>query len=286
MEEGGNVLFFPDAMGDQSSYNQFLQSVDADQFTSYVLQPRNVSSINVRDAVFSLVFQQLPQNMALPKTTAGFITTRLTSTNALPILQFSDGTYYFTKYSFGSGTLYLSAVPLDQKVTDLPSSPVFAPMLYNMAVMKSSSNNSSYVIGKENEAMVDADEGGSEEALRLKGTSEEIIPAQRSIGSRRIITIGDEIHESGFYALQDSRSNIAAWYALNFDRRESDMKFLTNEELKELAPMQNIRVIENTQRNLADVISGQRFGLPLWKVSVIFVLIFIALEILLLKFWK
>jgi hypothetical protein len=33
-------------------------------------------------------------------------------------------------------------------------------------------------------------------------------------------------------------------------------------------------------------ITGQNPGLPLWKVSVIFVLLFIALEIALLKLWK
>ena len=73
---------------------------------------------------------------------------------------------------------------------------------------------------------------------------------------------------------------------MNYDRKESDLTFLSNDQLQKLSSPLKVKVITNSDRDLGAFITGQKLGLPLWKVSVIFVLLFIALEIALLKLWK
>jgi len=73
---------------------------------------------------------------------------------------------------------------------------------------------------------------------------------------------------------------------MNYNRKESDLQFLSNDELKKAVSPLKIKVIEYANRDLGEIAADQHLGLPLWKVSVIFVLLFITLEIVLLKFWK
>ena len=65
--------------------------------------------------------------------------------------------------------LYVAAVPLDKDVSDLPLNAVFAPMMYNMAIVHASVNANAYVIGNESMATVNVDLGSDEQVLRLKG---------------------------------------------------------------------------------------------------------------------
>lgn len=286
LEQGGNVCIFPDAAADIGSYNNFLASVNANLISSFVNSARQVSSLNTHDPVFSEVFQRLSQNITLPKSNGSFLQAKNTFTNAEPLLTCSDGTPFLTKYSVGKGFLYFVAVPLDKNISDLPLTSVFAPMMYNMAVISALSAENIYIIGKESTATVHVELNNDEQVLRLKGKSAEFIPAQRKTGSSVNIFLNNFLSQSGFYALQDPAGETRAWFAMNYDRKESDLAFLEAGELQNLSRPLKVNVITNPDRDLQGFITGQNLGLPLWKIALIFVLIFIAAEILLLKFWK
>ncbi len=286
LDQGGSVCIFPDVAADLSSYNSFLSSVNADLISAFTNSPKQVTSVNTHDPLFRDVFQHFTQNITLPKCTGSFSFTKKTMTTAEPLLSCNDGSSLITKYQVGKGLLYISAVPLDKDVSDLPLSVVFAPMMYNMAIVHTSGNANAYLIGNESRATVNVDLASDEQVLRLKGNNAEFIPAQRKAGSSVIIFLDGSITQSGFYALEDPGNETRAWFAMNYDRKESDLTFLTNDELQKLSSPLKVKVIMNADRDLGAIITGQKLGLPLWKLSVIFVLLFIALEIALLKLWK
>lgn len=286
LDQGGSVSIFPDPAADLSSYNSFLSGVNADLISSFTNTPKQVTKVNTHDPLFRDVFQRFSQNMTLPKCIGSFSFSKKTMTNAEPLLICNDGSSLVTKYQAGKGLLYVAAVPLDKDVSDLPLSAVFAPMMYNMAIVHASANANAYVIGNESMATVNVDLSSDEQVLRLKGNNAEFIPAQRKTGSNVNVFLGNSIMQSGFYALEDPAAAIRDWFAMNYNRKESDLTFLSNEELQKLSSPLKVRVITNSDRNLGGMITGQKLGLPLWKVSVIFVLLFIALEIALLKLWK
>lgn len=286
VEQGGNLLIFPDAAADVNSYNILLQLLGSDLISGFAMQKKSVSKINTLDPIFSDVFQQVPQNLSLPQSSGSFLLTTRTATTSMPLLTFSDGSFFMNKYAVGSGLLFLSAVPLDKAVTDFPLNPLFAPLIYRMAIYRESSPPNAMVIGQNNRIGIPADLSHNDQVLRLKGLSDEFIPPQRLIGNQVIVNISNEIDQAGMYSLIDPNGAEQSVVAMNYDRLESDMHFLPMEDLVNAGKRLNIRIIQNAKRDLSNVIAGQGLGLPLWKVSVIFVLLFIALEIVLLKFWK
>ena len=286
LQQGGSVSMFPDPASDLSSYNSFFSGVNADLVSSFTKLPRQVTTVNTHDPLFRDVFQRFSQNITLPKCSGSFSFTKRTMTNAEPLLICNDGSSLITKYQAGKGLLYVSAVSLDKDISDLPLSALFAPMMYNMAIVHASANEDAYVIGNESMATVNVDLSSDEQVLRLKGNNTEFIPAQRKTGSSVNVFLGNAITQSGFYALEDPAGAIRDWFAMNYNRNESDLTFLSNDDLQKLSSPLKVKVITNSDRDLGAFITGQKLGLPLWKVSVIFVLLFIALEIALLKLWK
>jgi len=286
LEQGGSVCIFPDAASDLASYNSFFSMVNADAMGDFENLQRTVTSVNLHDPVFSNVFQKISENIALPKSTASYSFTEKTMTNAEPLLNCNDGSSLLTKYSVGKGLLYVASVPLNKDASDLPLSPVFAPMLYNMAIVRAYASANSYVIGNQNMATVNVDSTGSEQVLQLKGVNAEFIPAQRKIGNSVNVFLDNNIVQSGFYQLTDAASQTHAWFAMNYNRRESDLTFYSNNDLQKLSSPLKAKVIANADRDLGAVITGQKLGLPLWKVAVMLALLFIAFEIALLRLWK
>ncbi|HYV92949.1 MAG TPA: BatA domain-containing protein [Chitinophagales bacterium] len=286
LEQGGSVCMFPDLAADLSSYNLFLSGVNADLISSFENAPKQVTTVNTHDPLFRNVFQHFSQNITLPKCSGSFSFPKKTLTNAEPLLTCNDGSSLITKYQVGKGLLYVAAVPLDKDVSDLPLNAVFAPMMYNMAIVHTSANANAYIIGNEGKAMVNVDLGSDEQVLRLKGNNTEFFPAQRKSGSSVIVFFDNSITRSGFYALEDPTGATSAWFAMNYNRQESDLTFLSNDELQKVSSPLKVKVITNTERDLGVFVTGQKLGIPLWKVSILFVLLFIAFEIALLKFWK
>jgi hypothetical protein len=286
LEQGGSVCIFPDAAANVAAYNELFALLGANAMGSFQSTEKTVSSVNRADPVFANVFERIRENMALPKATGSFAFSDRTASLAEPLLPCSDGSSLLTRYRVGKGLLYVCAVPLNQQYSDLPLNPLFAPMMYNMVIVRSAGPANAFVIGRDEETSVPVDVLEAEQLFRLKGGAEEFIPAQRKIGSSVTVYLGAEINRSGFYELLGSGDQVRAWFAMNYDRRESDLSFLTDDQLKESASRMRARVISNPGRDLSVTITGQRAGLPLWKVSVIFALLFLAAEIALLKLWK
>ena len=75
----------------------------------------------------------------------------------------------------------------------------------------------------------------------------------------------------------------------NYDRKESDLTCFTEKELKEIIQEKNWRHCNllaaaeiNQMASLADIGGGTR----LWKGCILFALLFLAIEICLIKFLK
>jgi preprotein translocase subunit SecG len=63
------------------------------------------------------------------------------------------------------------------------------------------------------------------------------------------------------------------------------MSYYSSDELDNIVPEAK-GVIQTTKASLKDVIGTSNFGTQLWKLCIILALVFLAIEILLIKFYK
>ncbi len=283
---GGNLLLVPDPNSKLESINDFLLSMNADELKQWIKQNRQVTTINTKMNVFADVFSQMKGNIALPKTAGFFLLKQRTQSSAEALMNFNDGNSLFTKYSVGKGNLYLSTVPFDKSITDFPLNPIFAPLLFKVVVFKNSNPSLAYRIGEtsffEAENIADDEKG----IYRMKGKIREFIPAQREAGNQTLINFGNEICDAGFYNLYLPDTTNHYWVGFNFNRIESNLALFNLEEINKRALKINAEVISNVDSDISVLVSELSRGIVLWKYCILLTLIFIAAEILLLRFLK
>jgi hypothetical protein len=296
-QNGGNILVFPPQNADLNAYNAFLQGFNAGNLGPFESAQRQASQINTEEFVFHDVYQNKSANLRLPATQGNF---KIAPNRGEYVLTYRDGSAMMAKYAYGEGALYFSAAPIDDKISDMVrNGEIFVPMLFKMAIAGSKGRQIAYTIGKDE--VLEANHQVSalgETTYKLKKQPDneqptpesdqnvEFIPAQRILGAKVLLTPGTALRDAGWYRLSLRPDSTLSDYAFNYDRKESELKYRTADEMKD-AMGKNVRVLdENAEANFGQVVGEQNQGIVLWRWCVIFALLFLALEVLFLRLWK
>lgn len=284
--DGGAVAVFPGAKAEMESYNRFLNNLGANSITGFNEQPQEMASLNLQQNVFKDVFERVPDNMNLPKVFKYYTFSRSSTSNEEAVLTLKDGSSFFSRYPTKGGNLYVCAAPLDKDYSELPVHAVFVPMLYKMAVLNVKGSNISYFIGDKTRIEADAPKAAGDKVYKIKGENLELIPEQFAVGNKMLLGINEQIRKAGFYNLGMDGSTQTDILALNFDRRESDLKFSTAADLTTKYPQANVNVVNGANVEVATLVKELDRGTALWKWCLILALFFLATEVALLRFWK
>lgn len=285
VEGGGNVLLFPGANINREVYGNLMSRLEANSFGDFQNTERKVGSVNEYSFVFSNVFRRINSNVKLPTTSSNYQVNRSQSRVIENILDYRDGSTYLAKYGSGRGATYVCSAPLDRNYNDLTANAeVFIPLIYKTAISSGNRNSIAYEIAKDNIIEVD-DLDLSENSKYLVTGATEFIPGLIRQKNNFLIDLTDQIDQAGIYELTRNGTS-QALLAFNFDRRESDLSLADVEDIKDDVG-ENVNVIaEALQAGLTDFISQKDQGFRLWKYCIILALLFLALETLLLRFWK
>jgi hypothetical protein len=286
LSNGGTVCLFPGYKSDIPSYNSFLTTLGLNTFSELKEEEQEVARIDLQQGLFKDVFEKVPENMGLPKVRKYYQASGRISAGESAVLSLKNGSGFLVKDSYKSGTIYICASPLDKDYSDLPVHAIFAPMLYKMAVMGNRAQEMAYTIGDKNGIEINSKGGSADKIYKIKGDQIEFIPQQLALGSKVILGIKDQIKKSGFYKVSLENSDSSDVIALNYDRRESDLSFYKVDELKSKYNEPNMTVVNSIGLEVAQVIKEMDRGVSLWKLFLILSLVALAVESLLLRFWR
>lgn len=287
IQNGGNVLIFPNAKASLNSYKSFLTSVNANELTTFETKDREVTFINTDGFVFNDVYRNTDENLKLPFTKGNFKVTRYGTRSEEVLLRYRDGGAYLSQYQYENGNLFLCAAPMDLAYNDLAqNAEIFVPMVYRMAIVTGRDHQIAYTIGKDEVLETESRVTETEMVYKLKGKTEEFIPGQKTLAAKVILNINNQINEAGFYDLFLEENKTLYKFAFNYDRRESALAYYTASELKELGG-NTIGIIESqSDTAFPAVIDERNRGVTLWRTCLFLALAFLLFEILILRFWK
>ncbi len=289
---GGNLLVFPNAQADVNAYKNFLQTFPTDTYDGFAKAKKEVGKINTAEFVFKDVFQNKTSNLKLPSIEGSFKLNRIASRGSEQLLTLRDGNPFLNKYSIGDGTVFLCVSPISTDYSNLVrNSEIFVPMLYKMAISGSRERKIAYTIGADETLETDAlkKSAGSDLVYKLKGETEEFIPGQRIISSKVYLTIGNELKEEGIYDLMLEEGAPNASFAFNYNRKESDLEYLPTGEIQSIIDASGAKInilSADKMKDFTAFIGERDKGITFWRWCLIFVLAFLAIEGLLLRFWK
>lgn len=230
---------------------------------------------------FENVFEEKSVSLVMPKA-KGLLDWGVDRT---AILRFKNEKAFLSRFDLG-GKIYLLASPLDNAFTDFYNHALFVPVMYRMAASSKRNNNKLYYTLQESFIHLRIDSASQNEQFRLVN-NEEIIPSQRSVGDRVLIDLPKFTMKEGFYNVvtADDTVNLLAF---NLDKKESLLDQYNATEVKRLLGNdENITIFDaDTSEAFSNEIKERYLGTPLWKYAVLLSLLFLAVEILLIRFMK
>jgi Aerotolerance regulator N-terminal len=275
-KNSNSLLIIPSAKPDADSYQQLIglkMKTNAEEKT-----PTPLSPPDFQNPLLQNVFEEKTTAMAMPSAT------KLLDwgTDRSAVLQFKDSRPFLSQ----SGNLFLMACPLEKTFTDFYNHALFVPLMYRMAALNKRSEQKPYYSLSSSLISISADSLVGEEPIKMHG-KQEMIPQQRRLGDRVLLEVPKFSADPGFYSVTFKKDTLDV-VAFNLDKAESMLNFFTGEEAKaQFGGTNSISIFTATSPEaFRNEIKERYLGSPLWKYALVLALIFLLVEVLLLRFLK
>lgn len=285
VQQGGSLLIFPSLDGNLTSLNKLLQNVGADAALQVVNEETKVATINLQHPLFREVFEHIPQKLDLPLAKKYIQFNTQSKTTKQSLLELPGKRGFFNEYKLGKGRVFVSAVPLKDDAGNFARHSVFVPIMYQTALSSMHDQRLFYTLGQDQSLEIPKLSIKQNQTLFLrKGTFEAIPDVRQSDNSSRLF-VADQIREAGNYQLIKADSLIAV-LAFNYNRSESDLTYVDDSTLEGKFEGQKINLFNVSTGSIQSEIKAANQGLQLWKLCLILALLFLAAEIMLIRFYK
>jgi hypothetical protein len=281
---GGSVVVFPDLDADKQVYSAFLTALNLPAVAEINTTPIKVSGIELKHPLFKDVFETLPQNLDLPQVNRYFSFVESNNSNKENLLQLPANKLFFARFAIKNGQVYLSATDLENEDSNFAKHPVFVPLMYKIAFASAKEQPIYYTATKDNVLESEKIVLGTNQSLKLVADNFEVIPEMRQSNGKTLLYIADQVKRAGFYDVKKGDTTLAV-VAFNNNRTESDMHYTNQSDLQKLFGKQQVAFLDPKSDSIATAVAAKNNGTELWKLCLILALVFIAIEILLVRFY-
>jgi hypothetical protein len=293
IQQGGTIICFPDSMVNLASYSEFLTAVAGDNLAGLVRGNDKVNVVDLRHPVFQEVFENNRKSEGVidyPSVTAHYVLGNSGKTNRRNLVKLTGGDPFLAEYASGRGSFYFFTVPLSPGFSNLARHALVVPMLYRMTILSMRSPSASYTLGESTPVLINNTTVIGDETLHLRNSklNIDVAPVVKSTASGMEMLPGPSVQLAGNYILSGTSGTIAG-IALNYNRSESPMDFLPEEDLMAAAEQVKgtaIRVYSPETGDLTKSIGRENEGIALWKYCLIATLLFLLAETLILRYWR
>ncbi len=263
---GGSLLIIPSSKINQSSYNQLFEKKSFQELNS---TEKKITTINYSHPVYNNVFDKQISNFQYPKVNRFF---KLNSNNGA-LLKYEDGQPFLVQ----DNNVFIFTAPLNTENSNFINSPLIVPTLYNISRQSLQLPNLYYDIGRENRFDINT-VMQQDDILKLKSEDIDIIPQQQTFNSKVTVITNETPNIASTYAINNKTETIEH-VSYNYSRDESDLNYMDIALLKEATIGDSVPGLINELKSDLNINA-------LWKWFAIFALVFLIIEMLILKYFK
>ena len=290
LNAGGSVIIFPNNDREFTDYNLAFQHLHLPQIIGIDTTNTTTQSINFEQGLFEGVFEKIDSRMDLPKVFDHIIFKQTTNNSFEPIIMLQNGRPLLSKYNVGNGKIYLFSSSSKLESTNYIKHSLFVPTIIKIGVLSIKTAPTYYTITANQNIEIKNDIQYKDKPLHIikDQTKFDIIPEQRLLNNITNLYTQNQIKEAGYYKITQENKEILS-VAFNYNRNESQMDFLTNEELTsniEKLNLKNITVLDSNKGTITNTLKETNNGSKLWKLFLILALLFLLSEILIIRLFK
>ncbi|MFD1606023.1 BatA and WFA domain-containing protein [Flavobacterium artemisiae] len=271
--KGGNLAIIPSEKTSISNLNTFLSNFGKVQFKNLESNSKLITKINFDHPLFSGVFENKITNFQYPKTNSSFGV----SSPYPSVLSFEDQTPFVTAIQTPISGITIFTAPINGTNSNFQQSPLIVPLFYKIGQNNQKTGVNALTIGNNIPYFVDV-LLTKDAILEVKGNDDSFIPIQQILNNKVKLTFNDFPETAGNYSIFDKKEWVEN-SSFNYKRTESDLSQVNTNVISDFKTADTISTIFNT-------LQTERTDSQIWKWFVIFALLFLALEMAIIKFVK
>jgi hypothetical protein len=267
--DGGSILIIPSSSIDLSSYNQLIKDIGMAPFQDQNTLEKQITYINYEHPLLSNAFYSKVTNFQYPKVNSAY----RFSSSSNSVLSYEDDSPFLV----GKGRVFAFSAPLNEAHSNFKNSQLIVPVFYTMGLQSLKLSKLYYTLGQPNAIAIQTTIG-QDEILTLNSEETSVIPLQKTYSKTVVIETGDFPNTAGIFSVKN-KNNVLQNLSFNYNRKESDLRFYNLETFENFT-------VDSSLANTLDTIKSSTNINALWKWFVIFAVVFVIIEILLLKYLK
>ena len=251
-----------------STYNDLFSAIGLRSYETEIENSIKLTNINFSHPIFENVFTKNVQNFDYPTFEAYY-----QSQNPQKALSFSNGSAFLESQN----QIFRFNANISEQ-SNFKQSPLVVLSFYNLALQAQSKPLLYVKIGDNYELKLKTDIN-QDEVLQLSQGEDKFIPRQEAKGQNINLQFLDYPEKAGHYVVTNPQNDTLTHLAFNPNRKESQLNFID---------IQDIEGVKRYNRfsDFAEEFSNRYETQSLWQWFIVFALIFMIIELLLLRFIK
>ena len=289
VRNGGSLAVVPAESVDRASYNTFLSGLQIAGINAVENRNIKVSDINLEHPLYSDIFEHIPDNVDLPSASKWLSRSPIASSGEDALLTLQNGQPFLSRVGLGEGSVYVFAAALQPEASSFAQHAFFVTSALRMAEFSQAAPALYHTIGEHSEVALKGIPQATEQPYRLQhlASNTEIMPEHRTIGARTELFPRAQDLQAGNYHVHLGGEPLAG-VSFNYSRSESELDAFDNAGLLETLEANRLTqfdLLDGSLETLRKQVEELDSGFQLWYSFIILALIFLAIEILLIKFW-
>ena len=269
-KQGTPICIIPASTLQLQNYNPFLSNLGLPIIQNKQNRELLITEIAFDHPLFEDTFEKEISNFQYPEVQSFYNVNQ----DASAALAFQNNNAFL----MNSGNSYLFSAAINQENSNFQNSPLIVPVFYNLGISALKKPSLYFEVGKENTFDVNI-AGSGDQVVEIQQNSEEsFIPLQQNTADKITVTTTDLPENAGNYMIIYQQNKILP-ISYNYPRSESDLNYLDINEFENIEKHTDLNMYFESAK------AAQQIDV-LWKWFVIFALIFLSIEMLLLKFFK
>ena len=289
VEKGGSVCIIPSENADIESYNLFLKELNTNQFSTEVVGNIKIATLNLKHPIFNSVFNtsKIKDDINLPTINNYYKLQKNSNVIKQNIFRLENSDEFLNYYNKGKGEVYLFSSPLSEGNNTFSKHALFVTTLFNMGLFSVKTDNLYYTINQNSEIKLPKTNSQLENIFHLKSDVLDLIAEYSIKNNQSYLLTHNQIKNAAHYQLLQE-DQILQTISFNYNRSESNIEQFTEGEISNFITSNNIKNVKvfssdvSINKNIDNIDKNKEF----WKVLVLLSLLFITIEILLIKLIK
>lgn len=289
VENGGDLIVFPNNNINQDALNSLLKPMRIAPLGSIDGDSTRINFIDLEHKLYQNVFSTVQKKINLPSIYSHFLQPTRNHLQETTLLRTVNNHKILTNWKVAKGDVYVFSVSLDPKSSNLPAHSLFLPTLYQVAFTSADATKAYYTI-TDDEVIQAPYAPVNNQLFHITNANKtiDLIPETYIANNTVQLNVHGDIKIAGNYNLlmEDRLVDIVSF---NYSRKESNPECYTAGELESMIDsigLTNFTVLNSSINNFSTDFETTTSGVELWRWFLLLALIFIAIEIILIRFFK